>query len=46
MKSLFCSMIVAVLGVMPAAAQSLKVTIDMKAPAPRLPNGKPDFSGV
>ena len=29
-----------------AAAQSAKVTkVDMKAPAPRLPNGKPDFSG-
>jgi len=29
-----------------AGAQSLKVTtIDPKAPAPRLPNGKPDFSG-
>jgi hypothetical protein len=30
----------------PTAAQSLKVKVDMKAPAPRLPNGKPDFSGV
>jgi hypothetical protein len=29
----------------PAAAQSLKAKVDMKAPAPRLPNGKPDFSG-
>jgi hypothetical protein len=29
-----------------ASAQSAKVTkVDMKAPAPRLPNGKPDFSG-
>jgi hypothetical protein len=28
------------------SAQSAKVTkVDMKAPAPRLPNGKPDFSG-
>ena len=28
------------------AAQSAKVAkVDMKAPAPRLPNGKPDFSG-
>ena len=31
---------------LPAAAQSAKVTkVDMKAPPPRLPNGKPDFSG-
>jgi hypothetical protein len=40
-------MIIVALGVVPAAAQTLKVTkVDMKAPAPRLPNGKPDFSGV
>jgi hypothetical protein len=31
---------------MRSAAQSLKTKVDMKAPAPRLPNGKPDFSGV
>jgi hypothetical protein len=30
----------------PSAAQSVKGKVDMKAPAPRLPNGKPDFSGV
>ena len=30
----------------PAYAQSLKTKVDLKAPAPRLPNGKPDFSGV
>ena len=30
----------------PASAQSAKVTkVEMKAPPPRLPNGKPDFSG-
>ena len=30
-----------------APAQTAKVTkVDMNAPAPRLPNGKPDFSGV
>jgi len=29
-----------------APAQSLKAKPDLKAPAPRLPNGKPDFSGV
>jgi hypothetical protein len=27
-------------------AQSLKTKVDPKAPAPRLPSGKPDFSGV
>jgi len=30
----------------PADAQSLKTKVDMKAPTPRLPNGKPDFSGI
>ncbi len=37
-----------VLLVAPAAAQTLKntKTINPKAPAPRLPNGKPDFSGL
>jgi hypothetical protein len=31
----------------PMAAQTLKNTkVDPKAPAPRLPNGKPDFSGL
>jgi hypothetical protein len=30
----------------PVAAQSLRAKVDMKAPPPRLPNGKPDFSGV
>ena len=35
-----------VLSPAPAISQSAKVTkVDMKAPAPRLPNGKPDFSG-
>jgi hypothetical protein len=29
-----------------ATAQSLKTKVDLNAPAPRLPNGKPDFSGV
>src|SRR5262245_43599763 len=32
--------------VAPAHAQSLKAKVDTKAPAPRLPNGKPDFSGI
>ena len=26
--------------------QSVNAKVDMKAPAPRLPNGKPDFSGI
>ena len=30
----------------PFAAQSITAKVDMKAPAPRLPNGKPDFSGI
>ena len=31
---------------LPASAQSARVTkVDMRAPPPRLPNGKPDFSG-
>jgi hypothetical protein len=29
-----------------AGAQTLKTKPDLKAPTPRLPNGKPDFSGV
>jgi hypothetical protein len=28
------------------SGQSVKTKVDLKAPAPRLPNGKPDFSGV
>ena len=35
------------LAAVPAAAQTAKATkVDMHAPAPRLPNGRPDFSGV
>jgi len=30
----------------PGSAQSIKTKPDLKAPAPRLANGKPDFSGV
>ena len=30
----------------PTAAQSLKGKVDLKAATPRLPNGKPDFSGT
>ena len=30
----------------PLAAQTIKTKPDLKAQAPRLPNGKPDFSGV
>ena len=29
-----------------SAPQSLRVDVDMNAPAPRLPNGKPDLSGL
>ena len=35
-----------VFGAVPAAAQSINSKVDMKAPAPRLANGKPDFSGI
>lgn len=40
--------VASVLVVHPATltAQSLKAKVDMKAPAPRLPNGKPDLSGI
>ncbi len=35
------------LAAVPAAAQTARTTkVDMHAPAPRLPNGRPDFSGV
>jgi hypothetical protein len=37
--------LVALSTVGPLTAQSAKVTVDMKGPAPHLPNGKPDFSG-
>ena len=30
----------------PLRSQSVNAKVDMKGPAPRLPNGKPDFSGV
>jgi hypothetical protein len=33
-----------VVAVAPADAQSLKAKVDLKAPAPRLPNGKPDLA--
>jgi len=46
MKAILCSVAIAVVLVNSAAGQSLTARIDMKAPAPRLPNGKPDFSGV
>ena len=45
MKKLLWSVII-LAAVGAAEAQSLKAKVDMKAPAPRLPNGKPDFSGV
>ena len=52
MKSLLCAIVIAVVVVAmfqaptPAAAQTLKAKPDLKGPTPRLPNGKPDFSGV
>jgi len=46
MRTILCSFAIAVLFVNAAAAQSLSAKTDIKAPAPRLPNGKPDFSGV
>ena len=30
----------------PLRSQSVNAKVDMKGPAPRLPNGRPDFSGV
>ncbi len=49
--SIWSGAMVAALGIgfeQPAASalQSLRVDVDMNAPAPRLPNGKPDLSGV
>ncbi len=46
LRKLLSSIVIAAVFVIPAAAQSLKAKVDMKAPAPRLPNGKPDFSGI
>jgi hypothetical protein len=46
MRTILCSFAIAALFVNAAAAQSLSARTDMKAPAPRLSNGKPDFSGV
>ena len=43
---LFALSMTAVMWDTTAAAQSARVKVDMNAPAPRLPNGKPDFSGV
>jgi len=40
------ALVFVVVAVSAAGAQSLKAKVDPKAPAPRLPNGKPDFSGI
>jgi hypothetical protein len=40
------SALTAVILVIPATGQSLLVEVDVNATAPRLPNGKPDLSGV
>jgi hypothetical protein len=42
--SLVTALVLAVPGL--ASAQSATARVDPKSPAPRLPNGKPDFSGV
>ena len=50
-KKLLGSIAIAVVSCMifqtysPTAAQSVIARVDLKSPAPRLPNGKPDFSG-
>ena len=46
MRNLLWAALLATLLGLPAEAQSAKAKVDMNAPAPRLPNGKPDFSGV
>ena len=46
MKKALCLMMVALGLSITATAQTLKTKPDMKGPAPRLSNGKPDFSGV
>jgi hypothetical protein len=52
LKNVLCSIVGAVViagifhAAAPTAAQTLKAKPDLKAPTPRLPNGKPDFSGV
>jgi hypothetical protein len=45
-KNALCAIGLAVAMYPIAAAQSARTKVDMNAPAPRLPNGKPDFSGV
>ena len=45
-KLAFAITVAVVSGVISVAGQSLKAKVDMKAPTPRLPSGKPDFSGV
>ena len=46
MKNALCAIGLAVAMSPIAAAQSARTKVDMNAPAPRLANGKPDFSGV
>ena len=46
MKKLLLLIVVAVGLAGVSNSQTLKSKPDMKAPAPRLPNGKPDFSGI
>jgi hypothetical protein len=47
MRKLLCSIVIAIaISAIPVFGQSLKTKVDMKAPTPRLANGKPDFSGT
>jgi hypothetical protein len=46
MRNVLCVIVLALTLGGASAAQSLKAKVDMKGPAPRLANGKPDFSGV
>jgi hypothetical protein len=46
MRTILYSFVISTVLAVNAPAQSLNAKVDMKAPTPRLPNGKPDFSGV
>ena len=46
MRTILYSFAISTVLAITAPAQSLNAKVDMKAAAPRLPNGKPDFSGV
>ena len=46
MRMIVSLAIIATLRLQPVTAQSVTAKVDMKSPTPRLPDGKPDFSGV